>query len=245
MLLSSDQNRRMNLLIIGASRGLGAALALNLPRAGDHLWTVSRTRPEWLEGEGVTHHWIEADVSSSGWTAALTTALGDAVLDAVIYNAGIWEANAFSPDYDFSQISDFETERIIAVNLTGAIACARAVLPNLCRSSKGKLVFIGSTSGLENSGRPEVAYVASNFGRRGVAHALREVLRPDRIAVTCLNLGDIGTIEVKGAEVSARGFDSRPLLNPKSVLEVMRLVLSLDFSSCIKEIDLPAMTDSL
>jgi len=235
----------MNLLIIGASRGLGAALALNLPRAGDHLFTVSRTRPEWLEPQGVTHTWIEADVSSSGWTSRLTNALGDATLDAVIYNAGIWESTAFSPDYDFTQISDLETERIIAVNLTGAIVCALAVLPHLKRSSNSKLVFIGSTSGLENSGRPEVANVASKFGLRGVAHALREVLRPDRIAVTCLNIGDIGTIEVRGGAVSARGFDSRPLLNPQSVLEVVRLVLNLDFSSCVKEIDLPAMTDSV
>jgi len=36
-------------------------------------------------------------------------------------------------------------------------------------------------------------HLASKFGLRGAAHALRENLRRDRISVTCINLGDIAT----------------------------------------------------
>ena len=235
----------MNLLIIGASRGLGAALATQLPKAGDTVWTVSRTLPEFPALEQITYHWIEADLSRSGAAKLLGVALKGQTLEAVIYNAGIWENTAFSSSYDFEATPDEETERIVTVNLTSAITCVRAVLPCLRRSSAGKVILVGSTSGLENSGRFEVAYSASKFGLRGVAHALREVLRSSTISVTCLNLGDIGTVTVSEAGVSARGYGERELINPKDVLELVRCLLSLSNSSCVKEIDLCAMTDPI
>lgn len=235
----------MNLLIIGASRGLGAAFALKLPKTGDTLWTVSRTRPEFSTLEGVQHTWIEADLARAGAGKTLQTALEGQTLDAVIYNAGIWEENAFSSSYDFETVTDLETERIIAVNLTSAITCIRAVLPCLKRSSAAKIILVGSTSGLENNGRLEVAYSASKFGLRGVAHALREGLRSSRIGVTCLNLGDLGTVTWEGGEVRARGFDERKLIDPNDVLELVRCLLTLSNSSCVKEIDFCAMTDSV
>lgn len=235
----------MNLLVIGASRGLGAAFATQLPKRGDTLWTVSRTPPEFPALEQITQHWVEADLSRSGAAKLLGAALEGQILDAVIYNAGIWESAAFSSSYDFESIPDEETERILTVNLSSAITCVRAVLPCLRRSSAGKVILVGSTSGLENSGRPEVAYSASKFGLRGVAHALREVLRSSKILVTCLNLGDIGTVTVSEAGVSARGYDGRELIDPSDVLELVRCLLSLSNSSCVKEIDFCALTDPL
>ncbi len=235
----------MNLLIIGASRGLGAAFASKLPKTGDRLWTVSRTKPEFPALEGVQHTWIEADLARAGAGETLQTALEGQTLDAVIYNAGIWESTAFSTSYDFEAVPDLETERIITVNLTSAITCVRAVLPCLKRSSAAKIILVGSTSGLENNGRLEVAYSASKFGLRGVAHALREGLRSSRIGVTCLNLGDLGTVTLEGGEVHARGFDGRELIDPNDVLELVRCLLTLSNSSCVKEIDFCAVTDSV
>ncbi len=235
----------MNILIIGASRGLGAAFATQLPKAGDTVWTVSRTLPKFPALEQITHHWIEADLSRSGAAKLLQVVLEGQTLDAVIYNAGIWESTAFSSSYDFEATTDEETERIMTVNLTSAITCVRAVLPCLRCSSAGKVILVGSTSGLENSGRSEVAYSASKFGLRGVAHALCKVLRSSKIPVTCLNLGDIGMVTVSEAGVNARGYNGRELINPNDVLELVRCLLSLSNSSCVKEIDFCATTDPI
>lgn len=232
-----------HMLIFGGSRGFGAALALALPSAGDTVWLVSRTRPDLRDRDGVRRLWIEVDLTERESAAIIARAIGDAALDLAIYNAGIWEHNAFRSSYDLADVDDAETERIIAVNLTSAIRCMRALLPNLRRSLAAKIIFVGSTSGLDNASGPEVAYAASKFGLRGVAHALRENLRPDGIAVTCINPGNIGTITVENGIVTSTAHEARRMIPPHDLIELMKCVMRLSNDSCVKEIDVMAMTD--
>jgi short-subunit dehydrogenase len=232
-----------SMLIFGGSRGLGAALSWGLPVRGDRVWLVSRSRPDLDDRDGVQRIWIEADLSARGAGAAVAAAVGDAVLDLVIYNAGIWEHNAFRDSYDLMAVDDAETERIIAVNLTSAITSVRALLPNLRKARAAKIIFIGSTSGLDNSSGREVAYAASKFGLRGVTHALRENLRADGIPVTCVNPGNIGTITVEHGVATARPHESRAMIPPQDLIAIIRCVIGLSNASCVKEIDVMAMTD--
>jgi short-subunit dehydrogenase len=234
-----------NLIIFGASRGLGAAFNLALPARGDQVWLVARSRPDLDYDDGVTRHWIEADLGAADAAAKTTAAVGTNPLDVAIYNAGIWEETAFSPAYRFDEVTDAETQNILTVNLTSAITCLKAILPNLRKSKAAKIILIGSTSGLDNIGQPEVAYTASKFGLRGVAHALREVVRQDGIAVTCLNPGNIGTITVRNGAISSRPHERRDMIPPQDLIELVKCVTRLSNSSCVKEIDVMAMTDSV
>ncbi|HEY7689333.1 MAG TPA: SDR family oxidoreductase [Dongiaceae bacterium] len=230
-------------IIFGASRGLGAAFNLALPARGDCVWLVARSRPDLDYDDGVERRWIEADLSQADVGQKIAAALVGAPLDLAIYNAGIWESTAFSPGYRFEQVPDEETRDILAVNLASAITCLKAVLPSLRKSKAAKIILIGSTSGLDNIGQPEVAYTASKFGLRGVAHALREVVRKDGIAVTCLNPGNIGTITVKDGKIASRPHERRDMIPPQDLIEIVRCVTRLSNASCVKEIDVMAMTD--
>jgi short-subunit dehydrogenase len=232
-------------IIFGASRGLGAAFNLTLPARGDEVWLVSRKRPDLDYEDGVVRHWIEADLAAADVASRVAAGVGQVPLDLAIYNAGIWESSAFSSAYSFDSVPDAETHNILTVNLTSAITCLKAVLPNLRKSRAGKIVLIGSTSGLDNIGQPEVAYTASKFGLRGVAHALREVVRKDGIAVTCLNPGNIGTITVKDGKIAARPHERRDMIPPQDLIEIVRCVSRLSNASCVKEIDVMAMTDGV
>lgn len=229
-----------NILILGASRGLGAGFARDLPSPGDTVWMVSRGEPAMLrQDDGVKRIWVQADLASHEAATTLEQTFSDQALDAVIYNAGIWEEAAFESRYDFEQVDPLENERIIAVNLTGAIHCIQKLIPALRRSANAKIVLIGSTSGMENNGTREVAYVASKFGLRGAGHALRENLRPDHIAVTCLNLGDLDLSAVSGAQSSS----PRPLIPLRDIIALVKCLLDLSPASCVKEIDMPSMSD--
>lgn len=233
-----------NLLITGGSRGLGAAFSAGVPEAGDNVWLVSRSQPDTSAADGITRNWIAADLADV--EAAVMTvrqAVGDAVLDVLIYNAGIWESAAFSNRYDFEQVRLAETNRIIAVNMTSALATVQALLPNLRRSTNPKIILIGSTSGMENNSAVEVAYNASKFGIRGVAQALRENLRAEAIGVTCINPGTI-TTEVAyaaGVEVALRAAPGQ--IPVQDLVALVRCVVNLSRGSCVKEIDMPAMGD--
>ncbi len=234
-----------NILIIGASRGLGAAFSAGIPAAGDTVWLVSRSRPDLEKGDGVTRLWIEADLSSGNAGQKLVEALADSKLDVLIYNAGVWENHAFGSEYDFEKVSPEETHNIISVNLTAAIICIQSVLPNLKQSASGKIILIGSTSGLENTGSPEVAYTASKFGLRGLGHALRENLRSDGIAVTCINPGEVAA-EIpfeRGAEAAVSAYHGARI-PVQDLVALVRCLISLSRVACVKEIDVPAITDS-
>ncbi len=236
----------MNLLIVGASRGLGAAFAQGLPNSGDTVWMVSRQKPQFPNPDDEVHRiWIEADVAASDGVSRIVAALKDQAIDGLIYNVGIWEATAFSQTYRFEEISPLEHQRILQVNLGAAINCIQAILPHLRGSRKATVILISSISGVENVGSPEVGYVASKFGLRGVAHALRENLRSEGIAVSCINPGMIAS-EIpyeKGIEAALEAF-SNSQLPVQDVVAIVRCILSLSPAACVKEVHMPALADT-
>jgi NAD(P)-dependent dehydrogenase (short-subunit alcohol dehydrogenase family) len=223
----------MNILITGASKGLGEAFAKYLGRVDDVLYLVSRSRPETLLLEdGVSRIWLEADLTHLGMAQKIAVQIP--LLDVIIHNAGTWESTAFSQHYEFETVTEAETRAIFELNLIAPILLTQALLPVLRGSSNPKIVLIGSTNGLENSGMQEVAYNASKFGLRGMAHGLRETLRQERIGITIINPGSIGW------DGNARDF----LIPPKDIVQLTRTVLELSRESVVKEIDMPAMQDT-
>jgi len=233
-----------NLMIVGASRGLGAAFSAGLPDPGDRLWLVSRTRPE-QPPDGIVRRWVRADLTRREAPRTLARAVGKDVLDVLIYNAGIWEEPAFTRGYRFEARPVSETRRIVEVNLTAAILCIQALLPALRRSRNPKLLVIASLSGVDNATGPEVAFTATNFARRGLVHALREALRRDRIPVTVVNPGVIASTESPwqdGRAAALRRTRGR-MLPMHDLVDLLRAVLRTSRATCVKEIDVPALLD--
>ncbi|MEL6408123.1 MAG: SDR family oxidoreductase [Chloroflexota bacterium] len=234
----------MNYLVFGASRGLGALFAHELPQSGDTVWMISRSEPELTAKDGVKRIWINADLGQSGVTRKIANQFAAQRLDVCIYNAGIWEENAFTEAYDYEAVPDEMTEKLIAVNLTSAITGIQKLLPALRKSSNGKIILIGASSGLENSGWPEIANNASKFGLRGVAHGLREVLRDDQIATTVINLGNVGVITYSDGTMSLEPVEDNTITIPiQDLLRTMRYLINLSSASVVKEIDLSAVSD--
>jgi short-subunit dehydrogenase len=224
-------------LIVGASRGLGDAFSRGVPNPGDHAWLVSRSRPASLEvSDGVQREWIEADLNLEDAAQTVSSAFNADVVDVLIYNAGIWETAAFSSRYDFGRVPDLETCEVLRVNLQSAIHLIRAFLPRLERSTNPKIILIGSVNGLPNTGMPEVAYNASKWGLRGVAHGLRAHLRGQRIGVTVINPGSIDTVDESHRE---------DLIPPADLVALVRCVVQLSRRTNVTEIDMPAMLDAM
>ena len=239
-----------NIVITGASRGLGAAFATGLPADGDTVWGISRSAPAWQGPDyaqrpaGVQYHWIEADLADPRMAERVLGEIGESRIDLFVYNAGIWESTAFEDDYDFEKIDPMEHHRILQVNLMAAVDLIQRVLPNVRRAAQGKIVLIGSTSGLPNSGAPEVAYGVSKWGVGGLAHALREITRPDGIAVTCIHPGYIAT-EIGLEEEAERlpTYDGRWGMPMSDLVKLVKTVMTLSPHACVKEIVVPAMRD--
>lgn len=122
------------MLVAGASRGIGLAVAEHLVSQCDRLLTVSRTAAP--VGE-----WIQADLSNLAGVQTVATAIGDAPLDVLLYMGGTWETHAFTSQYSFEACSDQDIDRVIAVNLVAPIRLVKAVLPALRRADNPKIIL--------------------------------------------------------------------------------------------------------
>lgn len=222
------------ILVAGASRGIGLAVAEHFLSQCDRLIAVSRT-------EAPVGEWVRADLSNLSGVETVAKAVGDDRLDALLYVGGTWETHAFTNQYRFEDCSDEDISRVIAVNLVAPIRMVKALLPALRRSDNPKILFMGALSGRENFPAREVANSASKFGLRGVVHSLREELRSQRISVTVINPGNIGTPEVLADLAEDRDPAGEQAIPLSDLMSIIDCVLSLSRSTCIKEIDLPAM----
>lgn len=233
-------------MIFGASKGLGDAFVQGLPEVGDHVYIISRTMPRSLElNDGVKRTWIELDLSEQNEVEHLRNTIQNKRIDIVIYNVGIWEKRGFEEDYNFEEDERDDINNIIGVNITSTILYLQALLPNVRKSSNGKIVLVGSTNGLENNNSTQVSFVASKFAIRGVAHALREYLRSDKISVTCINPGNLAA-EVPyelGMEKAIEIYEGEriPL---QDIINLVKTLISFSQATAIKEIDIPAMEDT-
>ncbi|MEO1673546.1 MAG: SDR family oxidoreductase [Cyanobacteria bacterium J06631_2] len=221
-------------LVVGASRGIGAAVAKHLSPCTAELITVSRTPSN-------IGNWVKADVSCKAGIENISSVIGDRSLNALLYMGGTWETAAFTSQYCFEQSSDEDLERVIAVNLLAPIRLVKSLLPALRQAENPKIIFMGALSGLDNFPAREVANSASKFGLRGAVHALREELRPERIGVTIINPGNVGTPEVL-EDLKQAGQPETNAIPLPDLLQVIDCVLSLSRSTSVKEIQLPAMS---
>ena len=85
------------ILVAGASRGIGLAVAEHLIDQCDRLLAVSRTAAP--VGE-----WVQADLSDLAGIETVVNSLRGDVLDALLYMGGTWETHAFTPQYRFETL---------------------------------------------------------------------------------------------------------------------------------------------
>lgn len=231
----------MNIVIVGAGRGLGRALVQGLGNEGDTLIGVSRQRPDWLSLDAP---WIAADMAAPAEAATTIERAAPDVLDVLVYNVGVWEENAFSDDYRFLEDDDGAIASMVAVNVTAPLLLIKRLMPRLLRSSRPRLILTGSTSALRQSGRPEVTFGATKTALNGMADALREGFRDQGLGVTVLQLGYLNTEDDLSVPVDlAVQRDAGQTIPVHDVVAAVRMLLNLSDASFVRELVMPAIRD--
>jgi NAD(P)-dependent dehydrogenase (short-subunit alcohol dehydrogenase family) len=215
-------------LVTGASRGIGAALALQLAQAGAHVVAVARTvggleeLDDKIKAAGGSATLVPLDVKDSDGIARLALALNERYgrLDVLIGNAGIL-ATPSPLDHIEPKIWD----DVLAINVTANWRLIRAFDPLLKRSDAGRAIFI--TSGLASTARPY-------FGIYAVSKAALEVL-VRTYAAECAstkvraNLFSPGQTRTRMMAVAFPGVDPETLPTPD---DVAKAIVPLCLPSC-------------
>lgn len=185
-----------SIVITGASRGLGKALALRYAFEGTRLGLLGRDRQslddvaEDCRARGAIVETALIDVRQSAaicdWVQAFDA---NAPLDLLIVNAGIFTGHGRYEPETANEIRD-----LIDTNLEGAIATVGAVLPLFRARKRGHVALIGSLAALYPLADAPT-YSASKAGLMGYGEALREWLAAENIAVSLVYPGHIATAQ--------------------------------------------------
>jgi NAD(P)-dependent dehydrogenase (short-subunit alcohol dehydrogenase family) len=170
-------------LVTGAAKGIGRATADAFHCAGARVALVDHDRDALVQiGQEPQDRrlTLEADVANA---PDVDRAVAEAVeafggLDVLVNNAGVHFARAID------EYTSEEIDRILDVNLKGALHAIRAAVPAL-RRSKGSIVSVSSMTGLVGQDRGAV-YVATKGALISLTKALALELAPDGIRVNCV-----------------------------------------------------------
>ncbi len=151
-------------LVTGASRGLGAAMALALAEAGADVVLTARTGPDLeREADGIRRLGrralaVPADVTARTEVERVAAeALGAfGRIDVLVNNAGV------GSDTAFLDLADAEWDRVLETNLRAAFLCTHVVGRHMVQRGQGKIVNVASVAGLV--GRSHMAPYAASKG---------------------------------------------------------------------------------
>jgi NAD(P)-dependent dehydrogenase (short-subunit alcohol dehydrogenase family) len=201
-------------LVTGASRGIGAATARALARAGARVARVARRLPETGDGS-----WLDfpCDLTDAPQVEGLAArVLQEGVPAVVVNNAGGFLLRALEE----TTPADFEAQ--LALNLRGAFLLARGFLPAMRDAGGGVFVSIGSVA--DHTGFPQnAAYAASKYGLRGLHETLAAEYRGTGVRLTLVSPGATDTAIWDPFSPERRpGFPARSaMLRPEDVAEAV------------------------
>ncbi|TNJ34661.1 3-ketoacyl-ACP reductase FabG2 [Arenimonas terrae] len=215
-----------SVLVTGASRGIGRAIALRLARDGFDIVVHCRSRIDEAEAVaaevaalGRAARVIRFDVADrAGCAAALNADIeAHGAYHGVVCNAGIARDNAFPA------MSGEEWDDVIHTNLDGFYNVLQpVVMPMVRRRQPGRIVTLSSVSGIAGN-RGQTNYSAAKAGIIGASKALALELAKREITVNCVAPGLIET-EMLPAEIVDEALKLIPLRRVGKPAEVAAVV---------------------
>ena len=187
-------------LVTGASRGIGRAIALGAAAAGYKItahYNKGKEAAQSLENEvlknGGTIELIQFDVSSreecreklEKWSEENGAFWG------IICNAGICADNAFPA------MSGEEWDSVLRTDLDSFYNVIQPLIMPICRKKQGRIITVSSMSGISGN-RGQVNYSAAKAGIIGATKALAVELASRSITVNCIAPGLIETDMLSG-----------------------------------------------
>ena len=182
-------------IVTGGSRGIGRATAEALASRGAHVVVTYVSGAEAAEavvagirGASGKAEAVALDVADAPAAERTVTEVARRLgrLDVLVANAGV------SIDGLLLRLKDEDLGRTLAVNVGGAVACARAAVKTMMRARTGRIVLMSSVVGeMGNAG--QTAYAASKAALLGIAKSLAREYASRGITVNAVTPGYITT----------------------------------------------------
>jgi NAD(P)-dependent dehydrogenase (short-subunit alcohol dehydrogenase family) len=173
------------ILISGASRGIGLAIAERLLADG-HRLSLGVRNPAALQGTALDHPHVllqpynaEDPAAAEAWVAASVSHFG--AIDSVVHSAGVFSRVPLL----FERGQEQKIQQLWDVNVMGPWWLTRAAWPQLAAHGSGRIVVLVSMSGKRSKGRL-AGYTASKFALMGLCQTMRNEGWEQGIRVTAI-----------------------------------------------------------
>lgn len=219
------------IMVSGANRGIGRAIADALYRAG---YTLSLGARDPASLDPVTDGWVaervlvarydaEDQATHRQWVASTMARFGR--IDGLINNAGMVVRVRIEDE------RDAELDRMWAVNVKAPLSMIRLALPHLRQAGAGRIVNVVSIAGKavynNNAG-----YAMTKFAAVALSHATRRAGWEDGVRCTALCPGFVATDMTADVET----FPHERMMAPGDIAEVVLTVLGLSNNASIAEL---------
>ncbi len=179
-------------VITGAGRGLGFAMAVRVGSAGARVYVAELNRDRGLEAvgdlvrQGFDAHFVEMDVTDSVSVGRAADAiLSHGPVDALVNNAALADGVGGKA---FHLVTEAEWDRVMRTNATGPWLVSKAFAPAMIERRYGRIVNVASDAALYGS--PRLAhYVASKGALIALTRAMARELGPHGITVNAVAPG--------------------------------------------------------
>jgi serine 3-dehydrogenase len=232
--------KNQTVLVVGASSGIGRAIAIQFAREGANVMASARRQDRLqvlqndLAEENIDIGISVADASNAAAMEELATRTVEVYekIDILVYASG-----TNTKDRALKNLATKTWDEVLCVNLNGAYYATRAVLPAMRERKSGHLIYIASISGLV----PDVsgaAYQASKRGMLGLSHAIRVEEKENgiRTCVVCPGLVDTEILEKRPVQTPPETLAKA--LQAEDVAEAVLFVAKLPARAVVPEMQL-------
>lgn len=222
---------KRTVVITGASRGIGEAIADALLKQGHRVIGLARDFSQCqLVGDSFSYRQIDfSDLSVlPQFLKELQQDFPD--IDTLVCNAGRGQFGSME-EFSYGQIS-----RLMDVNFTSQAYITRSFLPLLKRRERADIIYIGSEAAL-SGGRRGAVYCASKFALRGLAQALREECARSSVRIGIVNPGMTDSDFYRDLHFEPGAEDENYIL-PADVATAVMTMLNMRSGSVVDEITL-------
>lgn len=230
---------RQNVLVTGASSGIGSAICKRMAYGGANIAMIARRsdrldklaadiRREYPEAKCIPYTLDITDADAVATASEnITREFGD--LDILVNNAGYGK---FAESTDLT-LQDYE--RMMQVNFLAAVRCTKFALPGMIARKRGTIVNIASVSANQGFAMGS-AYAASKFALKGFAESLFLEVRKHNVRIVTICPGSVATefFDIAGYQHP----NIAQALAPDDVAEAVHLAAALPQNATTSELTL-------
>ena len=225
-------------MITGANRGIGRAIARTLAQRGYRLSLSARNSASIdaseLDCEVFTHNYDARDKQSATlWVEKTLEHYG--AIDAVVLNAGVMKP------VGIVEGSEEDLDLMWDVNFKGPLRLIRSALPVLKRCGHGRVINIVSLSGKRVMGSKNLGYSASKYAALSLTHAIRQEGWQDGLRATAICPGLVDTDMVSNVDTPNGDFK----ISPDTIAATAEYALSLPNESAVAEVLVNSRLESM